>query len=219
VENFLLQTTTRRSPRRQPRSDESRTKILEAAIALIGEVGPFGLTLALVGERADVSRALPTYQFHTRQELLAVAARMVLEADVDDQDLGLEPLLAWMQHELEAAAAGAPELRARLSLIMGPSDHSTQSAVAIHWTESAGRIQRHLERGQVLRQVRTDLDAGASATALLGQLYGEMARVARGVGQANADVFLALTRAAIAPTGTPRRQAPRRPTQEQPRLL
>jgi AcrR family transcriptional regulator len=210
VENFLLQTTTRRSPRRQPRSDESRTKILEAAIALIGEVGPFGLTLALVGERADVSRALPTYQFHTRQELLAVAARMVLEADVDDQDLGLEPLLA---------AAGAPELRARLSLIMGPSDHSTQSAVAIHWTESAGRIQRHLERGQVLRQVRTDLDAGASATALLGQLYGEMARVARGVGQANADVFLALTRAAIAPTGTPRRQAPRRPTQEQPRLL
>lgn len=193
---------TWRSPRRQPRSDESRTKILEAAISLIGEVGPFGLTLALVGERADVSRALPTYQFHTRQELLAVAASTVLQADVQDQELGLEPLLAWMQHELEAAAAGAPELRARVSLVMGPSDHNTRSAVAMHWSESSGRIQRHLERGQVLQQVRTDLDAGAAATALLGQLYGEMARVAREVGLANADVFLALTRAAIAPTGT-----------------
>jgi AcrR family transcriptional regulator len=204
-----LRTVTKQTPRRQPRSDGSRKKILDAAIELLGEVGPQGLTLALTAERAEVSPGLPTYQFHTRHELLVAAATAVLEDDAPSQDLGLEPLLAWMRSELDTSAAGAGRLRARLVLLAGAPDPSTESAVAKHWSSRLDLLRRHLEHGPGFRQ---DLDRGAVAAALLGQLHGEMARLAWSHGPAGADVFLTLVRSSLAASRGPKREPQDRAT-------
>lgn len=206
-----MPTATKRTPRRQSRSEDSRTKILNAAIELIGEVGPFGLTLALAAERAGVSRALPTYQFNTRHELLVAAAIALLGAELTDRGLGLEALLAWMRAELdEAAAAGAP-VRARLVLLLGPPDLSTCQAVGAYWSSRLSRIEGHLEWGRLQQQMRTDLNLPAVASVLLGQLHGEMVRSAFERGQPGSEEFLALVRTSIAPIGTTKRQVPARP--------
>ena len=200
-----------------------RTRILEAAIELIGEIGPFGLTLALVAERAGVSRALPTYQFNTRHELLVAAATSVLESNVASQELGLAPLLSWMRDELDGAAAGGLRLHARLAFLIGPSDPVTREIVAAHWSSLLGLIQSHLEHSRKRQEVRSDLDLGAVAAALLGQLLGEMARLlTQGQSRADANVFLTLVRASIA-TDAPKRQPPKRPfpapSKDQPGLF
>ncbi|MGB6133246.1 MAG: helix-turn-helix domain-containing protein [Acidobacteriaceae bacterium] len=48
-------------------ADRSRTAILQAAEELFAEHGPNGASLAEIGERAGVSRGLPSYFFSDKE--------------------------------------------------------------------------------------------------------------------------------------------------------
>lgn len=50
-------------------ADKSRRAILEAAELLFAEYGPDGVSLAEIGERAGVSRGLPSYFFSDKETL------------------------------------------------------------------------------------------------------------------------------------------------------
>jgi AcrR family transcriptional regulator len=95
---------------------------MAAAMELLAEVGPYGLTLAMAAERAGVSRALPTYQFRTRNELLAAAAAELLGDQGAGEEFGLEPLMAWIGEQLKVSDLDAIRMRARLAFIVGPPE-------------------------------------------------------------------------------------------------
>jgi AcrR family transcriptional regulator len=64
----------------QARSVKTRAALLEAAIACVAEHGLAATTMAVVAERAGVSRGASQHHFHTRDELLAAAVEHVLAA-------------------------------------------------------------------------------------------------------------------------------------------
>lgn len=67
---------------REPRQDRSRAtrrRLLEAAIECLAEVGWSGSTVAVVAERAGVSRGAAQHHFPTREDLVTSAVEFVTE--------------------------------------------------------------------------------------------------------------------------------------------
>lgn len=67
---------TVREPR-QERSRRTRQRLLEATIDCLAEHGWSGTTVAVVAERAGVSRGAAQHHFRTREELVTAAVRQV----------------------------------------------------------------------------------------------------------------------------------------------
>ncbi|MEV5407437.1 TetR/AcrR family transcriptional regulator [Thermopolyspora sp. NPDC052614] len=66
------------------RGNETRERLLEAAAALIGEVGWNGVTTRLAAERAGVNQALVHYHFSSVTDLLAAAATAYIARLLDE---------------------------------------------------------------------------------------------------------------------------------------
>ncbi|MFL6142624.1 MAG: TetR/AcrR family transcriptional regulator [Labedaea sp.] len=73
-----MSTETVREPR-QDRSRATRKRLLEAAIECLAEVGWTGSTVAVVAERAGVSRGAAQHHFPTREDLVTAAVEYVAE--------------------------------------------------------------------------------------------------------------------------------------------
>jgi len=70
------------APTRQPRQDRSRAtraRLLEAAIASLAEIGYPASTVAIVAERAGVSRGAAQHHFPTRDDLFTAALEHVTQ--------------------------------------------------------------------------------------------------------------------------------------------
>jgi AcrR family transcriptional regulator len=70
------------APTREPRQDRSRAtraRLLEAAIASLAEIGYPGSTVAVVAERAGVSRGAAQHHFPTRDDLFTAALEHVTQ--------------------------------------------------------------------------------------------------------------------------------------------
>ena len=84
-----------------------RKTLLDAAVALIGEVGPRAFTLREVARRAGVSHNAPYRHFASKDELLAAVA-------AEGFDRLAAVMLKWMEpSEFGAREAGAVRLRLR----------------------------------------------------------------------------------------------------------
>jgi AcrR family transcriptional regulator len=70
--------TTTREPR-QDRSRATRQRLLEAAVECLSELGWFATTVAVVAERAGVSRGAAQHHFPTREDLFTAAVDHVTE--------------------------------------------------------------------------------------------------------------------------------------------
>ena len=70
--------TTERAPK-QDRSRATRQRLLEAAVACLAEHGWAGSTVAVVAERAGVSRGAAQHHFPTREDLFTAAVEYVAE--------------------------------------------------------------------------------------------------------------------------------------------
>src|SRR5436190_24102435 len=67
---------------RQPQQDRShatRKRLLEAAVECLAELGWTGTTVAVVAERAGVSRGAAQHHFPTREDLVTAAVDYVTE--------------------------------------------------------------------------------------------------------------------------------------------
>ncbi|MEU9452087.1 TetR/AcrR family transcriptional regulator [Streptomyces sp. NPDC048277] len=70
--------TAERAPK-QDRSRATRQRLLEAAVACLAEHGWAGSTVAVVAERAGVSRGAAQHHFPTREDLFTAAVEYVAE--------------------------------------------------------------------------------------------------------------------------------------------
>ncbi|MFJ5548410.1 TetR/AcrR family transcriptional regulator [Streptomyces sp. NPDC093225] len=66
-------------PPKQDRSRATRQRLLEAAVACLAEHGWAGSTVAVVAERAGVSRGAAQHHFPTREDLFTAAVEYVAE--------------------------------------------------------------------------------------------------------------------------------------------
>ncbi|KJY44443.1 TetR family transcriptional regulator, partial [Streptomyces sp. NRRL S-444] len=64
---------------KQARSRVTRRHLLEAAVSCLAEQGWAGSTVAVVAERAGVSRGAAQYHFPTREDLFTAAVAYVAE--------------------------------------------------------------------------------------------------------------------------------------------
>ncbi|MEC3976123.1 TetR/AcrR family transcriptional regulator [Amycolatopsis sp. H20-H5] len=70
---------------REPQQERSRTtrrRLVEAAVECIGELGWNGTTVAVIAERAGVSRGAAQHHFPTREDLVAAAVDLVGEVQI-----------------------------------------------------------------------------------------------------------------------------------------
>jgi AcrR family transcriptional regulator len=165
----------------EARRSEAEERLLSAAAQLIAEVGPAGVTLANIGERAGYSRGLATHHFGSKGAMMARLVDSVTSGfreevfvesaseTVLDRALGL--VRAYF-HELshprpanrarlvlwaDAVAAGGPDVRAA----MLASDRAFRD-------ELAKRIAHGVSTGEFAGSV----DPRAAATVIIGMLRG-----------------------------------------------
>jgi DNA-binding transcriptional regulator YbjK len=128
---------------RAPRGEARRGLILEAALQVVGEVGPDALTHRRVAEVAGVPLAATTYWFTSKADLLAETYRLAARREIDRVEALAE----------EAVAAGvAPEdvapLLSRLAAAEVAAGRTGLIAAYALWIEAARRPElRGIERG------------------------------------------------------------------------
>jgi AcrR family transcriptional regulator len=95
---------------REPQQDRSRAtrqRLLEAAIECLAEVGWAGSTVAVVAERAGVSRGAAQHHFPTREDLFAAAVDYVTEVRTD-----------WIREHSADLPSGRERTRAVVDLVV-----------------------------------------------------------------------------------------------------
>lgn len=89
--------TSAQAPSREPQQDRSRItrrRLLEAAIECLAELGWTGTTVAVVAERAGVSRGAAQHHFRTREELVTAAVEYGAEVRLAQTHAHLAGLVA-----------------------------------------------------------------------------------------------------------------------------
>jgi AcrR family transcriptional regulator len=155
--------------------------LVEAAAELIGEVGPSGVTLATVGERAGYSRGLATHHFGSKGALMQRVVDVITERFRDALTRGrspsstLEELLGLIRTYFEIVSDLPPLHRARLVLMAdavatgSPDVRPATVASDRSWRE---QIASAIERGMAAGEFPRSIDPPGFATVILGMLRG-----------------------------------------------
>ncbi|MFE0424186.1 TetR/AcrR family transcriptional regulator [Streptomyces sp. NPDC058953] len=127
---------------KQDRSRATRRRLLEAAVACLAERGWAGSTVAVVAERAGVSRGAAQHHFPTREDLFTAAVEYVAE----ERSSALRNLPAHDRPTVVAALVDlytGPLFRAALHLWVAAS-HEPQLHARV--TELEARVGRETHR-------------------------------------------------------------------------
>jgi AcrR family transcriptional regulator len=131
---------------KQDRSRATRQRLLEAAVACLAEHGWAGSTVAVVAERAGVSRGAAQHHFPTREDLFTAAVEYVAE----ERSAALRALFPeGAATDRRAAVAGLVDLftgtffRAALHLWVAASD---EDQLRPRVTELEARVGRETHR-------------------------------------------------------------------------
>jgi AcrR family transcriptional regulator len=168
------------------RRSRSEDALLEAAAEVVAERGVQGASLASIGERAGVSRGLPTHHFGSKDTLVTQLAersqngieRVILDAQRRQADVAgrvpvLDELLVGVDAYLDLYEDPGPDERALLVMWGStfPSDASVDGMADAERRSYAGLSQR-IAAGQADGSVRKDVDPMASAVLLHGLMRG-----------------------------------------------
>jgi AcrR family transcriptional regulator len=170
-----------RAPK-QDRSRATRQRLLEAAVACLGEHGWAGSTVSAVAERAGVSRGAAQHHFPTREDLFTAAVEYVAE-ERSTALRALFPQGAQGAHGDRHAVVAAlvdlytgPLFRAALHLWVAASN---EEQLRPRVTELEARVGRETHRIAVEL-----LDADESVPGVRERVQG-LLDMARGLGLAN----------------------------------
>ncbi|MEA5362645.1 TetR family transcriptional regulator [Amycolatopsis sp., V23-08] len=169
---------------REPQQERSRTtrrRLIEAALDSFGERGWHGVTVAVIAERAGVSRGAAQHHFPTRETLVAAAVDLLGEAQID---------------ELRAQAAGLPSGSSRiervvemvLNLYTGPLFRAALQLWAVAATDEALRdvlVPLEARVGREAHRVTVELLSVDESRAGVRELVQATLDLARGLGLAN----------------------------------
>ncbi|MFR9797953.1 TetR/AcrR family transcriptional regulator [Streptomyces sp. MS06] len=169
---------TDRAPK-QDRSRATRQRLLEAAVACLAEHGWAGSTVAVVAERAGVSRGAAQHHFPTREDLFTAAVEYVAE-ERSGALRALFPRAAPADRRTVVAALvdlyTGPLFRAALHLWVAASNEEPLRARV---TELEARVGREMHRIAV-ELLGADESAPGARETVQGLLD-----MARGLGLAN----------------------------------
>src|SRR5690242_21663354 len=101
-------TAATREPQ-QDRSRATRARLLEAAITCLSELGYHASTVAVVAERAGVSRGAAQHHFPTREALFMAALEHVSRERAEE-----------LVHERAQMPGSPPDTAAVVDLVVGP---------------------------------------------------------------------------------------------------
>ncbi|MFD9243514.1 TetR/AcrR family transcriptional regulator [Streptomyces sp. NPDC059556] len=127
---------------KQDRSRATRQRLLEAAVSCLAEHGWAGSTVAVVAERAGVSRGAAQHHFPTREDLFTAAVEYVAE----ERSQALRTLPSRDRHEAVAALVDlftGPLFRAALHLWVAASG---EEQLRTRVTELEARVGRESHR-------------------------------------------------------------------------
>lgn len=164
---------------RRTRSEEA---LLDAAAELIAERGVERASLASIGQRAGVSRGLPTHHFGAKETLVARLAEraqeriaaFMLERQPHHPDVtGLDVVYNTVDSYLELFQHPSPDVRALL-VMWGSTFPSSSSVAGMADAErrSYEGLSDVITSGQRDSSIRPDADPTASAVMLLGMMRG-----------------------------------------------
>lgn len=186
--------------------NSSRQRILEATIEAIDRGGETSVRIIDVSEAAGVTQGLVTYHFRTRDQLIAEAntARFVATISEDlaimknalpfikskDDLRGLAEKMTQLLLTPERDLARRRRLNALGFAIQSP--HAMETIAPVH-TQVVDAMADILAAGQHIGVVRTDLNARAMATVILGYTFGIVMREFDENPPSNDDLFDAIT--------------------------
>ncbi|OBB99515.1 transcriptional regulator [Mycobacterium sp. 852013-50091_SCH5140682] len=174
----MVDPSARRS--QEQRRGEAERRLITAAAELVGEVGPSGVTLANVGERAGYSRGLATHHFGSKgalmQRLVETVTHQFREAMFDESGsdaLGeLETLIGIY---FAVLSNPQPVNRARLVLwaeaVTTPSEEIRPAMVAAD-REFREEIEKRLQLAVAAGQVPASVNPHGLATVIIAMLRG-----------------------------------------------
>jgi AcrR family transcriptional regulator len=173
-----------REPLREPQQERSRTtrrRLIEAALDCFGERGWHGVTVAVIAERAGVSRGAAQHHFPTREDLVAAAVELLGQAQID---------------ELRTQAAGLPTGASRLegvvdmvlNLYTGPMFRAALQLWAVAATDDALRavlVPLEARVGREAHRVTVELLGVDESRPGVRELVQATLDLGRGLGLAN----------------------------------
>jgi len=132
---------------REPQQERSRTtrrRLIEAALDCFGERGWSGVTVAVIAERAGVSRGAAQHHFPTREDLVAAAVELLGEVQIAEmraQAAGLPSGSSRFEHVVEMVLNlyTGPMFRAALQLWSVASTDEALRAVLVPLEARVGR--------------------------------------------------------------------------------
>ncbi|MER5787849.1 TetR/AcrR family transcriptional regulator [Streptomyces sp. NPDC001980] len=170
--------TAERAPK-QDRSRATRQRLLEAAVACLAEHGWTGSTVAVVAERAGVSRGAAQHHFPTREDLFTAAVEYVAE----ERSTALRALFPQGAADDRRAVVSAlvdlytgPLFRAALHLWVAASN---EDQLRPRVTELEARVGRETHR------IAVDLLAADESRPGTRETVQGLLDMARGLGLAN----------------------------------
>ncbi|MCU1655829.1 MAG: TetR-family transcriptional regulator [Pseudonocardiales bacterium] len=125
----MTTTAERRGPQ-QDRSRATRARLLEAAITCLAELGWTASTVAVVAERAGVSRGAAQHHFPTREALFTAALEHVSEVRAEE-----------LRHELGRLPGREPDTAAVVELVFGLFSGTLFRAALALWVAAAAEPQ------------------------------------------------------------------------------
>lgn len=148
-----------------PRIARSRTKVLDAATAILVESGPRAVTVDAVAERSGVAKSTLYRHWESRQDLLVDVMRCnVPDVEPPDLTLGFEVALRTLVRRL-ADVLGAPEWRAIMPAMVSLQHQFPELSDVLHEDRSekfhilADVLALGAEEGAMPPGVDTDLAA------------------------------------------------------------
>ncbi|AIJ24129.1 TetR/AcrR family transcriptional regulator [Amycolatopsis methanolica] len=166
---------------RQERSRTTRRKLIEAAVDCIGEVGWAGTTVALIAQRAGVSRGAAQHHFPAREDLVTAAVEYVGEVQIAEMRRGAEGLPSGRSRiepvvDMLLNLYTGPMFRAALHLWVAASSDESLRAVLVPLQAKVGREAHRLA---------VDLLGVDEARPGVRELVQSTLDLARGLGLAN----------------------------------
>jgi TetR/AcrR family acrAB operon transcriptional repressor len=177
-----MTTDTLTRPRRTQaeRREESRRRMLDAALDLLAERRSIRFTLAEVGEKAGYSRGLPSQTFQTKAALISALANHILTRSDEETH----------PHQTRGEGLEAVLTTVRLLVIVSPEQMKIEHAVAVLLVEAStpdspyreavtsinqivtGYISKHLRIAAAKGEIRPDIDFRAQAALIIAAVRG-----------------------------------------------
>src|ERR1700694_1043126 len=165
----------------EERRSEAERRLVAAAAELVGEIGPAGVTLANVGERAGSSRGLATHHFGSKgalmQRLVDAVTNQFRDAIFDESQShsAMDEGLGLVRTYFRVISNMQPVNRARLVLwadAVATDSPDVRPAMLAADREFRGAITKTLQRGVSGGEFPASVDPPGLATVIIAMLRG-----------------------------------------------